>query len=120
MDEETYTLKQASKRLGIPVYTVRRFCNAGGVVLGVRRKSNGYRILSQEQVDLVGTFAQMMRAGFTMVEIKKYAKLQRAGKKTLLERKGMLTTKQHQLRQQIRDLQEYADFLELMTEALDR
>ena len=76
MDEKTYTLKQVSGQLGIPVYTVRRLCNAG-LVAGIRRNRNGYRVLNEEQVNELGMFVKLLRAELTMGELKKYARLQR-------------------------------------------
>ncbi len=118
MDEKTYTLKQVSGQLGIPVYTVRRLCNAG-LVVGIRRNRNGYRVLNEEQVNELGMFVKLLRAELTMGELKKYARLQRQGGKTLQERKGMLETQRRQLWLKIQELQEGIGFIERMMEILD-
>ena len=111
-----YTLREASRELGIPVYTLRRFCNAG-VVRGIRRKRNGYRILSGEQVELLRVFVRMSQAGFTMKEIKKYANLQRQCMRG--ECKAILETKRRQLWTQINERQRGIDFIERAIEIMD-
>ena len=54
-----------------------------------------------------------------MGELKKYARLQRQGGKTLQERKGMLETQRRQLWLKIQELQEGIGFIERMMEILD-
>lgn len=107
-----------SGQLGIPVYTVRRLCNAG-LVVGIRRNRNGYRVLNEEQVNELGMFVKLLRAELTMGELKKYARLQRQGGKTLQERKGMLETQRRQLWLKIQELQEGIGFIERTMEILD-
>lgn len=118
MDENTYTLKRAGQELGVSVYAIRRLCNAG-VVRGIRRNRSGYRILNQEQIELLGMFSKMVRAGFTMAEVKKFARLQERGSETARERKGMLETKKRQVWSQIQNLQEGISFMERAIEVID-
>lgn len=118
MEDETYTLREVSRELGIPTYTVRRFCNAG-LIRGIRRKRNGYRILNREQVELLKTFVRMSQVGFRMEEIKKYARLLRQGGKALTECKAMLETQRRQLWTQIEERQKGIDFIERSIEIID-
>lgn len=113
-----FTLKQVGQKLGISVYAVRRLCNTGAV-RGIRRNRSGYRVLNNEQVELLGMFAKMIRAGFTMEEVKKYARLQGRGDETIRERKGMLETQKRQLWLQMQTLQEGIDFIERTVETID-
>lgn len=71
-------------------------------------------------MDAIGMFAQMLRAGFTMEQIKKYARLQRHGGQALRECKGMLETQKRQLWLQISGMQESINFLERVVEVLDK
>jgi len=118
MNEDIYTLREAREKLGLPAHTVRRLCNAG-LVRGIRRKRNGYRVLSGVQVDELGLFAKLMQAGFSMEDMKKYAELQRQGDKMVRERKGMLETQKRQLWLRMQDTQRSIDFIERTIEVLD-
>lgn len=118
MDKETYTLKQAGQRLDVPVDVVRKICKMG-LIRGIRRKRNGYRVLSEEQMEVLGVLARLRQAGFEMGELKKYANLQRQGDKTIPERKGMLETQKRQLWLQLQDLQKGIDYIERTIEILD-
>lgn len=58
----------------------------------------------------------MRQSGFYKAEIKRYAKLARLGKATEPERLAILTTRKHQLQQEIKDRQTAIDFIERQEE----
>ena len=118
MDKDTYTLREAREQLGLPAHAVRKLCNAG-LVRGIRRKRNGYRVLNSTQINELGMFAGLMRAGFSLEEMKKYAQLQRQGGEALKECKGMLETQKRQLWLQMQNVQESIDFIERTIEVID-
>lgn len=118
MEENTYTLKQASLALGVSVYEVRHYCDRG-LVRGVRRRRNGYRYLSEKQLEWVGILVMLRKCGFGIKEMKKYVRLAEQGEGTLQERKAMLETQKRQLWQEIYALQEGIDTAERLGELMD-
>ena len=113
--EEQQTVKNISKTLGIPKYTISNFCNQG-LIPHVRRNSKGFRVLEPWQVDLLQILLGMKQAGFAHKEIRQYSRLFRQGKQTEKERLAMLTTRKHQLRQEISERQKAIDFIERQEE----
>lgn len=115
MAEKLYTLKEASEILGIPKHTLGRFCNSG-LVPCVRRDQRGVRILTTEQLDLVDILYRMRRFGFKSKEIRRYSRLYRQDESIAKDRLAILTTRKHQLRQEIKKYQDAIDFIERQEE----
>lgn len=119
MDNETFTLRQASQILGVPAQTLRRFCNAG-LVRRVKRMRAGYRILNNAQFELMHRLVYLRRCGLDMADLKTYVKLEERGDTTIGERKAMLETKRRQIWQMLQDGQENIDFIERQIELFDQ
>lgn len=116
MEAETnFTLSSASEELNVSQAVIRRLCNSG-LVPGVRRNPLGHRVLNREQVELIALLLGMRRAGFSTKELKRYSRLYRQGSATEAQRLAMLTTRKHQLRQEINDRQDAIDFIERQEE----
>lgn len=118
MDNELLTIRQVSQELGIPIYTIRYFCNHG-LVPGVKRSVGGHRNFNRAQCGWIGTLYALRRCGFTNKQLKVYRDLCHQGHETLSERKAMLTTQKRQLRQQAEDLDKGIDFIERREELFD-
>ncbi len=119
MEEETLTMREVSRELGIPVYTIRYFCNHG-LVPNVRRARGGRRVFTAEQCDWLKSLWQLKNCGLKVDELRKYARLCRDGDVTLAERKAILTTQERQLRQEAEDISQAIDFLERREELIDK
>ncbi len=115
MENTEISLKEASEQLSVPLAKVRHLCNSG-LIPGVRRNAYGHRLLSPAQVDLLEIFLQMRQAGFRPKELRQYSRLYRQGSSTGAKRLAMLTTRKHQLRQEILDRQKAVDFIERQEE----
>ncbi len=115
MENTEISLKEASEQLSVPLAKVRHLCNSG-LIPGVRRNAYGHRLLSPAQVDLLEIFLQMRQAGFRPKELRQYSRLYRQGSSTEVKRLAMLTTRKHQLRQEILDRQKAVDFIERQEE----
>ncbi len=117
--EKLITLRELSKMLGVPTVQLRRFCDQG-LIRGVRRNRVGYRVLDEEQQELLGELWRLTQAGFSTAELKKYLALKEAGAVGAAERRGLLQTKKRQLWQKIEDLQAGIDYLERQEELIER
>lgn len=118
MEEKTLTMREVSRELGIPVYTIRYFCNHG-LVPNVRRARGGRRVFTAEQCDWLKSLWGLKNCGLKINELKKYTRLCRGGDATLAERKAILTTQKRQLRQEVAEINQAIDFLELREELID-
>lgn len=109
------SVDEASRRLQVSSYTIRHFCDSG-YIPHVRRNRKYQRVLTPAQFELLAILVKMKQSGFKKSEIKRYAKLARQGQTTENERLAILTTRKHQLQQEIKDRQAAIDFIERQEE----
>lgn len=112
---ETYTVKQAAEILATTPRTIRYFCDRG-LIPHLRRGRNYYRLLNAEQLDLLRILLGMKQAGFAPSDLRRYSRLVRQGDQTAADRLAILTTRKHQLWQEIKDRQAAIDFIERQEE----
>lgn len=112
---EHITVAQASEILHVKYSTVRSFLDRG-LVPHVRRDAKKNRILEPWQVDLLQILISMKQAGFSSKELRRYSRLFRQGRQTQAERLAMLTTRKHQLWQEIEVRQKAINFIERQEE----
>lgn len=113
--EQLIIANSMAEELGVSTRTLRHFCDSG-YIPHIKRNHKYQRILTQEQFKLLTILVRMRQTGFSKAEIKRYAKLARLGKATEPERLAILTTKKHQLQQEIKDRQTAIDFIERQEE----
>lgn len=71
------------------------------------------------QVDWLRTLIELRDSGLEITTLRKYAKLCRQGDMTIAERKAILTTRKHQILQEIEELNSHLGFLEQHEELCD-
>lgn len=119
MEEKTYTISEACHVLGVPRHAIGNLCNRG-YMPQVKRDKRHRRIFSQPQIDLLFILLQMRQSGFTSSEIRQYARLYRQGEATAHERLAILTTRKHQLQNEIKERQAAIDFIERQEELAEQ
>lgn len=117
MELESYTIREAAKRLGLATSTIRYYCSRG-LVRHVRRSRKGYRVFTTEQLDWLHTLHGLRQAGFSIEELRKYAQLHYSEGDTLALQKSLLATQKRQLWQQLEDIKSGIDFIERQEELL--
>lgn len=115
MNDNFYTITETAKNLGVSIKRVMSVCNRG-LIPHIKRNRKGHRIFTSEQVELIDLLLKMRAAGFDNTELKAYSRLYREGESTLEKRLAMLTTRKHQLWQEIKDRQAAVDFIERQEE----
>ncbi len=113
--ENLITTTDASKKLEVSARTIRHFCDSG-YIPHIKRNHKYQRILTPEQFELLTILVKLKQSGFKKSEIKCYAKLSRQGTASESERLAILTTRKHQLQQEIKDRQKAIDFIERQEE----
>lgn len=104
MESEVLTIGQVSEQYGVPVRRIRYFCNRG-FILGVKRDSRRHRTFTTAQCELLYALFRLGECGLSTPELKAYAK------SSALQRKAMIVTLLHQLREKVKILNEDIDFL---------
>lgn len=118
MEEEFLTLGQVSKQLGVPTYTLRRFCNASWLP-GYKHTFGARRLFSPVDIEHLRVITGLRKAGFTTKDIRKY--LRRAQSKNPAARhecREMLATHKRQIWQELEKYQKTIDFLERQEDLL--
>lgn len=113
--EDLITTVEASKKLEVSARAIRHFCDSG-YIPHVRRNRKYQRVLTPAQFELLTILVKMKQSGFKKSEIKRYVKLARQGRATESERLAILTTRKHQLQQEIKTRQVAIEFIERQEE----
>ncbi len=115
MNMHSYTVQEASDQLSVPRNQVSYLCRKGYIPY-LQRNHLGARIINEAQLELIRQLLKMRQAGFRPKELRQYSRLYRQGPSTESARLAMLTTRKHQLRQEILDRQKAVDFIERQEE----
>lgn len=110
-----YQISEVSQRLGCSVQSIRRLCNYG-LIPHVKRGTNHKRVFNDEQVELISILMGMRACGFRTKDLRHFSRLYREGPSTADMRLAILTTKKHQLQQEIKERQANIDFIERQEE----
>ena len=110
---ETYTMRQASKILGVPSYRLRRYCRQG-LVPGARVTKLGHEhTFTNDQMNALKRAHFLTLAGFTAKDARKFVGLMASNEKSAAqEARALLNTHIRQVWQQVEELQRTIDFLE--------
>lgn len=84
-----YTIKQVSKKMSLPAYTLRYY-EKEGLLPSVGRSQGGIRRFSEEDLDWVGLICCLKSTGMPIRQIKEFVDLSRQGEETLKQRCEML------------------------------
>lgn len=113
--EDLISISEACQKLEASIYVIRHFCDSG-YIPHIKRNHKYQRVLNPAQFELLSILVKMKQSGFAKSEIKRYAKLARQGSATESDRLAILTTRKHQLQQEIKERQSAIDFIERQEE----
>lgn len=91
-----YTMNQVCGKVGISYETLRFYCNEG-LVPGVARDKNNYRVFDDHNVDWLLSLQCLKRCGMSIADMKNYRNLCLGGAATIPERKQLLAALRRQL-----------------------
>ena len=107
---------ETAKKAGINAKMIRHY-ESVGVIPKARRSSSGYRLYSEDDVQIL-TFVRRARSlGFSMVEIKKLVELWRNHSRTSADVKQLTVAHIKRLEQKISDLQDIRETLVSLAES---
>ena len=111
----TYTIKDISKILGLPIYTIR-FYDKMGLLPFVSRNKSGNREFTESDLGLFKIICCLKNTGMQIKDIKKYIDLCMEGSGTIDLRKELLLKHQKEIINQIDALNENLDLIHLKIE----
>ncbi len=99
-----YTMMQVCRETDMTYQTLKYYCNEG-LVPNVKRDGNNRRIFDEKDVKWIKDLVCLKKCGMSIQEMKDYLDLCLQGQETIPQRKEMLTKKQEELRDSIRELE---------------
>ena len=99
-----YTMMQVCRELGMTYQTLKFYCNEG-LVPNVKRDGGNRRVFDERDIKWIRDLTCLKKCGLSIQEMKEYLALCLQGEPTIPARKQMLTRKQEELRQSIRELE---------------
>lgn len=106
-----YTISQVSKALNIPTSTIRYY-DKEGLLPTMERKSSGYRLFSDTEIEMLGLIECLKEIGMSIKEIKNYAKLTQLGDNSLKERYLMFLEQRKTVEEQMEKLKQSMEIIE--------
>lgn len=98
----SFSMKEASERLGVPSHTIRYY-EKEGLLPFIQRDRYGNRIFEQKDLDWMALMSCFRATGMTIAALKQIVDLANQGDSTLSERKTILEN--HKLELQKRQLE---------------
>ncbi len=118
-NKEFYTTNQVCEILNVKKAWLKKVLNRG-LVRGVRRGRNHYRLISADQLELVRTLKYLSQGEGFMKDLKTYADLEHRGKAAEEVKKAFLETKKRQFWEELKNLQDAIDHIERKIEVIDK
>ncbi len=110
-----HQISEISQNLGCSAQSIRRLCNMG-LIPHVKRGIKRERLFTDEQAELIDILLGMKACGFRTKDLRHFSRLYRQGPSMAATRLAILTTRKHQLQQEIKDRQTAIDFIERQEE----
>jgi Predicted transcriptional regulators len=80
-----YSIKQVSKKMSLPTFTLRYY-EKEGLLPSIERSKGGIRRFSEEDLDWLGLISCLKSTGMPIKQIKEFVDLSRQGDETLKQR----------------------------------
>ena len=106
-----YTMKEASKKVGISYETLKYYCKEG-LIPDVKRDKNNYRIFDEKNIAWLKGLQCLRKCGMGIKDMKVYMNYCLEGPSTIPERKAMLNEYKEALLKQIKEINECIEFID--------
>lgn len=107
----TYTIGDASARLGMPASTIR-FYEKNGLIPNQRRSSDGRRLFDEDDLEWMRFVERLKASGMPIKEIREYIDLYLAGDSTIEERRRIVHERRKAIDAQLEELMLAREFIE--------
>ncbi|MEK4851866.1 MerR family transcriptional regulator [Paenibacillus sp. FSL H7-0756] len=104
----TFTIKEASERLGCPAHTIR-FYEKEGLLPYIKRDKNGNRLFEQDHLDWMRLMTCFRATGMKLSLLKEMVNLALDGDSTIPQRKAILNQYKEELFRRQNELAEALD-----------
>lgn len=106
-----YTMKQAYTATGMTYEALKFYCNEG-LVPNVKRDEKNHRVFDEKDIEWIKSLTCLKNCGMSIEDMKIYLALCLQGPSTIPQRKTMLARQKKLLQARIKELKEYAAFID--------
>ncbi len=99
----TYTIKEASQKVGMSAHTIR-FYEKQGLLPSLKRNDTGYRSFTNHDIEWLDFIACLRKTDIPITELKKIMDLTLEGNHTIQKRKDILLTHKEVMLEKQREL----------------
>ena len=100
-DIEGLTIGQAAERSGLSVYTLRFYEREGMLPAAVRRRPDGHRVYSDDDLEWLEICSSFRASGMPLATVRRYVSLVRDGSGNEAERLDLLRQHEQRVTEQI-------------------
>jgi len=108
---ERLSIGEVAERTGLSVHALRFYEREGLFANPVRRRPNGHRIYTEEDLEWLETCSNLRASGMPLAEIRQYAELVRQGSGNEKERLTLLRQQRDRVATQIGNLRTCRDLI---------
>ncbi len=99
------TIKDVSKRLGIPASTIRYY-EKKGLLPNIRRTKGGIRQFDEETIEWLKLIECLKKTGLSLTKIREFMDMSTQGDATIPQRLALFQRQRDAIREEIRQLEE--------------
>ncbi|MDO4175385.1 MAG: MerR family transcriptional regulator [Eubacteriales bacterium] len=100
-----YTIKEVSNMMNLSISTLRYY-DTMGLLPGLKRKESGYRVFSDNDIEMLKIIDSFKKAGLKIKDMQHYLALAFQGENTLTERYQLFLKQEKVLEKKIEELQQ--------------
>lgn len=100
----SYSIRQVSKRMNLPTYTLRYY-EKEGLLPSIERSEGGVRRFSEADLEWLGLICCLKSTGMPIKQIREFVDLSRQGESTLPQRCEMLCAHRRSVEERIEAMQ---------------
>lgn len=106
-----YSMKEACQLTDMTYENLKFYCNEG-LVPNVKRDKRNYRVFDEHDIKWIQSLNCLKRCGMSIAEMKEYLALCLQGKRSIPERKAILSEKRESLLKSIDELQKSVAYID--------
>lgn len=107
----TYTIKQVSEMMSLPISTIRYY-DKMGLIPFLEKNDSGYRIFKEDDIAMLRIIECFKRTGMSIAEMQQYVELVQRGDESLEERYELFKKRKEIVLEEMNELQKQLDTID--------
>ena len=107
----TYTIKQVSEMMSLPVSTIRYY-DKMGLIPFLEKNESGYRIFKEKDISMLRIIECFKNTGMSISEMQQYVKMVKRGDESLEERYQLFVRRKEIVLEEMRQLEKQLETID--------